>query len=74
MHEHDVVVLTRPLGEHGLVAGDVGTVVHVYADRRACEVEFVRGDGETVAVATLLAADVRPLAESEILHVREIPA
>jgi hypothetical protein len=43
MSEHDVVVLTRDLPEHGLRAGDVGAVVHVYSNGKAYEVEFVTG-------------------------------
>jgi hypothetical protein len=73
MREHDPVVLARPLPDHGLQVGDVGAIVHVYGENRAIEVEFVSGNGATVALVTLEAADVRPLAESEMLHVREIP-
>jgi hypothetical protein len=74
MHEHDVVVLTRPLPDHGLVAGDVGAVVHIYGEGRGFEVEFVSGGGDTVAVVTLKPEDVRRFDESDILHVRRIPA
>ena len=38
--EHERVVLTEPVAAEGLVAGDVGTVVHVYPDAKAYEVEF----------------------------------
>jgi hypothetical protein len=72
--EHETVVLTRALPEHGLQAGDVGAIVHVYQNGKAVEVEFIAGGGATVAVATLDAADVRPLGRSEILHVRGLPA
>ena len=41
--EHDVVVLTQDLSEHGLCKGDVGAVVYAYADGKAYEVEFVTG-------------------------------
>lgn len=74
MQEHDRVVLTRPLHDHGLEAGDVGAVVHVYAERQGYEVEFVAGSGATLAVLTLGADDLRPVSGSEILHVRRIPA
>jgi hypothetical protein len=69
--ELDPVVLNRPLPEFGLEPGDVGTVVHVHADD-AWEVEFVTGEGSTVAVTTLRAEDVRPIAERDILHVRSL--
>jgi hypothetical protein len=40
--QHDRIVLTETLPAQGLEVGDVGTVVHVYADRKAFEVEFMR--------------------------------
>ena len=70
--EHDRVVLTKAVAEGGLEAGDVGTVVHLYADGKAYEVEFVALDGHTVAVATVEASDVRPVTASEIPHAREL--
>jgi hypothetical protein len=71
--ELDTVVLTHPVPECGLTAGDVGAVVHAYPNA-AYEVEFVTAGGETVAVLTLRAADIRQLLPSEILHAREITA
>src|SRR5438270_86955 len=64
--EHDRVVLTAAVPAEGLEAGDVGTVVHVYRDGLACEVEFVALDGRTLAVATLENSHVRPVTGSEI--------
>lgn len=52
------VVLTHDIPEHGLKAGDLGTVVHVY-DSRGVEVEFGTVSGETTAVLTLKADEVR---------------
>ena len=72
MRELGTVVLKKPFPEHGLVAGDVGTIVHRYPDNRASEVEFVDADGNTIAVLTLDDAAVRPPAAGEILHVREV--
>jgi hypothetical protein len=72
--EHAVVVLTRDLPEHGLHKGDVGAVVHVYADGRAYEVEFVTGSGKTLAVETLEPKDIRSLGDEEILHIRNVTA
>ncbi len=40
IEEHDRVVLTERLPGQDLQAGDVGTVVHVYAEGAAYEVEF----------------------------------
>jgi hypothetical protein len=73
MNEYDLAVLTRPLPEHGLEAGDVGAIVFVYEAGKAYEVEFVAGSGATIALVTLHAGDIRPVATSEILHVRSVP-
>ncbi len=70
--EHERVVLTTPVPASGLEAGDVGTVVHVYQDGQAYEVEFVTLDGHTAAVLTLEAAQVRPVGSREITHAREL--
>ena len=70
--EHDRIVLNTPLPCEGLEPGDVGTVVHVYEDGKAYEVEFVTLDGHTAAVAILEAAQVRPVSRRDITHVREL--
>ena len=72
--EHERVVLTVPVPAERLEAGDVGTVVHVYRDRLAYEVEFTTLDGKTAAVVTLEASQVRPVGEREITHARELAA
>lgn len=72
--EHDRVVLKKSVSGEGLKAGDVGTVVHVYDKGRAFEIEFLTLDGETVAVATLDAAQVRPVQKREITHARLLQA
>lgn len=72
--EHERVVLTTAVPSERLEPGDVGAVVHVYADRQAYEVEFVSLDGHTVAVVTLEAGQVRPVSTREITHAREIAA
>ena len=74
MNEHDMVVLTRSLADHGLEAGDVGAIVHIYEGGRAFEVEFVAGGGTPLAVVTLEANDIRALDSREILHVRLVAA
>ena len=74
MKEMDMIVLRRPLPEHNLEAGDIGTVVYVYENEKAVEVEFVTGEGSTVAVVTLSLNDVRSLGQKEILHVRDLLA
>lgn len=74
IREHDRIVLTEPVARQGLEAGDVGTVVHVYADGKAYEVEFTTLDGGTVAVATVKTSGVRPVTSHEITHARELAA
>jgi len=65
----DTVVLNRDLSQHGLRAGDLGAVVELYgAD--GVEVEFVRASGETKALVTLKASDLRSVADTDILAVR----
>jgi Domain of unknown function (DUF4926) len=56
--EHERVVLTVAVPDERLEPGDVGTVVHIYRDGQAYEVEFVALDGHTAAVATLEASQV----------------
>jgi hypothetical protein len=70
--EHDRIVLKAALPAEGLEAGDVGTVVHVYRDGLAYEVEFTTLNGDTAAVATVEAAHVRPVHKREITHAREL--
>jgi hypothetical protein len=71
IHEHDRVVLTAPLAEEGLQAGDIGAVVHIYPRGEAYEVEFVTLTGKTAAVVTVPAEQVRPVGSTEIPHARE---
>ena len=70
--ELDRVVLTETLPEHGLEAGDIGTVVDVYAGGEGFEVEFCTLTGETIVVATLEAGQVRPVEEDELPTARRI--
>lgn len=72
IREHDRVVLKTPVIAEGLEAGDVGTVVHIYRDGAAYEVEFVTLDGRTAAVVTLETHQVRPVNKREITHAREL--
>ncbi len=72
--EHERVVLKVPVPAEGLETGDVGTVVHIYKDDQAYEVEFITLDGKTAAVVTLESAQVRQVGEREITHARELAA
>ena len=70
--ELDEVVLTCDLPDHGLAADDIGTVVLMHDEGKGYEVEFMTLDGETIAVATLRAEQVRPVQRDEITHARSI--
>jgi hypothetical protein len=65
----DTVVLTHDLPEHGLRAGDLGAVVELYGED-GVEVELVQASGQTKALLTLRASDLRSVAQSDILAVR----
>ena len=66
------VVLTTNVPAEGLEAGDIGTVVHVHKGGEGYEVEFMTLTGETVAIVTLLASQVRPLNRRDLAHTREL--
>lgn len=70
--ELEHVVLNCDLPEHKLARGDIGTAVLVHNQGEGYEVEFMTLDGETVAVVTLDASQVRPVGHGEIAHVRGI--
>jgi hypothetical protein len=72
--ELETIVLSRNIPEYGLSRGDIGAVVHSYKGGDTLEIEFVTGEGHTIAVVTLDATDVRPMNANEILHVREMKA
>ncbi len=71
IEELDDVVLTTDLPEHGLKAGDIGTVVLTH-NNKGYEVEFITLDGETVAVVSLFPSQVRPVGTREIAHARHV--
>lgn len=67
----DTVVLVRDLPEFGLKRGDLGAVVKVY-DSKGLEVEFVTASRRTQALVTLMAEDVRSVADSDLIFVRSV--
>ena len=70
IQEHDRVVLTQAVPEHGLEPGDVGAIVFVHEGGAAFEVEFVTLDGSTSTVVEVLSSHVRPVGPREIPHAR----
>ena len=69
----DTVVLVRDLPDHHLRAGDLGAVVAVYPPD-GLEVEFVTASGRTSALVTLRLADVRRIADTDLVAVRSLSA
>lgn len=65
----DVVVLTRDIPAEGLRSGDLGAVVDVYG-LDAIGVEFVAASGRTQALVTLRPADIRAVADDDLVAVR----
>ena len=70
--ELDQIVLKEDLPACGLLAGDIGTVVLIHRNGQGYEVEFVALDGETIAVVSLYADQVRQIKEREIARVRAV--
>ena len=70
--ELDSVVLTADLPEYRLAKGDIGTVVLVHEGGKGCTVEFMTLTGNTIAVVTLLANQIRQTARDEIAHARPV--
>jgi len=74
IQELEDVILTCDVLEHGLERGDIGTVVLVHNGGKGYEVEFTTLNGETIAIITLMADQVRPSKPREIAHVRDLAA
>jgi hypothetical protein len=74
IQELEDVILTCDLPKHGLTRGDIGTVVLVHQKGKGYEVEFTTLDGESIAIVTLEASQVRPSKPREIAHVRDLTA
>jgi len=72
IQELDDIILTTPLPQFGLAPGDIGTVVLVHQDGAGYEVEFTTLQGDTIAVVTLLASQIRATHTGEIPHAREL--
>jgi len=72
IQELDRVVLTDSLPQSRLQAGDVGTVVLIHQGGAGYEVEFCTLEGETVAVVTVTADQVRAVSPAEIANARKL--
>ena len=75
--EHEQIVLTVDVfGDEGeeLKSGDVGTIIHIHPNEEALVVEFMSLDGDTVAIATVLSSQARPVTNADLTHARTVPA
>ena len=75
--EHEQIVLTADVvGDEGeeLKSGDVGTIIHIHPNEEAFVVEFLSLDGDTVAIATVLPSQARPVTNADLTHARTVPA
>lgn len=70
----DRIVLTEDIQDEGLKLGDVGTVVEIYNQGEGFEVEFFTLKGETRAVVTLLANQVREIKSQDVPNARSLEA
>ena len=73
--EHEQVVLTADVwGDEGeqLMPGDVGAVIHIHPGGEAYVVEFLALDGDTVAIATVLPSQARPVTSRDLTHTRQV--
>jgi hypothetical protein len=67
----DTVVLARDQPAYDLREGDLGAIVQTY-EPDGVEVEFVTASGRTSALVTLKTADVRPVADTDMVSVRSL--
>ena len=74
IREHDQIVLLHDIFEKGLKKDDIGTVVHVYPEEKAYEVEFTTLGGQSIAVTTLKASEIRETGSRDIPHARILAA
>ncbi len=75
LREHEHIVLTADVrGDKGekLMAGDVGTIVHIHPGAKAYVVEFTALDDHTVAIATVLPSQMRNVTSRDLLHARTV--
>ncbi len=73
--EHEQIVLTAEVfGDEGeaLKPGDVGTLIHIHPNEEAAVVEFLSLDGGTVALATVLPSQMRPVTGADLTHARTV--
>ena len=73
--EHQQIVLAEEIfGDEGmqLKPGDVGAIVHLHPNKEALVVEFTTLGGDTVAIATVLPSQARPVTSGDMTHARNM--
>ena len=69
LHEHNQFVLTSVVtgddGE-GLKPGDVGVIIHIHPGGEAFVGEFLTLNGNSSAIATVLASQARPVSDDRV--------
>jgi hypothetical protein len=65
----ECVALTHDIPEYGLKAGDLGTIVEMY-EPDGLEVEFVTAAGQTQALVSLRAPELRKVGPGDMIAVR----
>ncbi|MBN1961755.1 MAG: DUF4926 domain-containing protein [Deltaproteobacteria bacterium] len=53
LNDYDVVRLNHAIVQHNLPEGAIGTIVMIYSEPLAYEVEFCDDEGGTIALLTL---------------------
>lgn len=72
IEELERVALTSDWPEHGLKAGDIGMVAHIYGEHQGYEVEFVTVNGELIALVSVYPSQIRQLEPDEIASARRV--
>ena len=73
--EHEQIMFTEDVfGDEGeaLKSGDVGTIIHIHPDKEALVVEFMSRDSDTMAIATVLPSQARPVTNADLTHARTV--
>ena len=72
--QHDLVALDVDLPKLGPRTNDLGVVISVHRDGAAYTVEFMNIGGNTIAVVTLSAEEVRRVLPNEMKQSRPLAA
>ena len=72
MKELERVALTEDLPEHGLKISDIGMILHIYADHKGYEVEFITLSGDLIALVSVYPSQIRQLEQDEIASARRV--